>query len=157
MGSLMRHAGRAAGPVVPLAVAVVQAPFRALLVPAAGGAQAPDAPLVTARWAAAGVAAITGAAEEERPAAQAAGAHAEDLQGPAGPEMSAEGRQSGGGMRHVRGAAHAPAGWTAPEGLELAPPGPHPLAPPGQPGSVACSSCPCHPKGPGYAFRILRF
>jgi hypothetical protein len=35
-------------------------------------------------------------------------------------------------VRHLNSAAHAPAGWTVPEGLEVASPGPHLFAPPGQ-------------------------
>lgn len=43
-GSLMRHAGEVPGAVGPLAVAVVEAAFRALLVAAAGRAETPGAP-----------------------------------------------------------------------------------------------------------------
>jgi len=45
----MRHAGAAPGTVGPLAIAVVEAPFRALLVALARGAEAPRAPGAAAR------------------------------------------------------------------------------------------------------------
>jgi hypothetical protein len=101
-GSLMRHTGAAPGAVGPLAVAVIEAALRALLVPLAGGAETPGAALPATRQAAVDVAAIARGTEEEGLPAQAAGPHQEDLHGPTGPEMSGWAGQTREGVRHLR-------------------------------------------------------
>ena len=84
----MRHAQSAPRPIGPLAIAVIEPAFRALLVPLPGGANTPGPPFAATRRAAVDVAAIAGMAEEEGLPAQAARPHQEDLHGPAGPEIA---------------------------------------------------------------------
>ena len=123
----MRHARAAPGAVGPLAVAVIEAALRALLVPLAGGAETPGAALPATRQAAVDVAAIARGTEEEGLPAQAAGPHPEDLHGPTGPEMSG-GLDKRGRVCDTYGrSVHAPRGVERPGGLELAPPGSHPF------------------------------
>ena len=84
----MRHAGATAGAVGPLVIAVVEAPFEALLMAASGGAETAGAACVAPRRATVGVAPIAGATKDEGLPAPPAGPQAEDLHGPVGPEMT---------------------------------------------------------------------
>jgi len=90
-GSLMRHARLAPGPVGPLAIAVIESAFRALLVAVSGGAERAGAACIPTGEATVRMAAITRRTEEEELPAPPAGPHPEDLHGPVGPERS--GRQ----------------------------------------------------------------
>jgi hypothetical protein len=122
----MRHARAAPDPVGPLAVAVVEAAFGALLVPPPGGAETPGSAFPAARGAAVGVAAITRVAEEEGLPAEAAGPHQEDLHGPAGPEMSGGQWTSAREYATTVSSRPYPRGVGAPEGPEVQALGPHP-------------------------------
>jgi len=127
LGRVMRHAPLAAGPVGALPVPVIQPPFGALLVAAPRGAETPGPALAATGRATVGMAPITGTADEERPPTEPAGPHSEDLQGPAGPEMSGRrwtNEQECGISEQV---GPRPRGVGRPEGLELPPPGPHPF------------------------------
>jgi hypothetical protein len=83
----MRHAGATTGAVGPLVIAVVEAPFGALLMAVPGGAKTAGAACMPTREAAVGVAPITGTTEDEGLSAPLAGPQAEDLHDPVGPEM----------------------------------------------------------------------
>ncbi len=125
-GRVMRHARATAQAISALPIAMVEAAFGALLMPAAGRAETAGAPFLPTRETAIGVAAITRGAQVEGLPAQAARRHQEDGHGPAGPE------RSGGQWTKPRGCATTPAsrprprGVGVPEGLEGSAPGPHP-------------------------------
>ena len=116
----MRHAGTTAGAVGPLAIAVIEPAFRALLVPLARGAQTADAAGPPTREATVDVAPIAGGTQEEGLPTPAAGPHQEDLHGPAGPEMSGGGWTNAGGCATpTAGRSTPPAGWNGPGAWSL--------------------------------------
>ena len=115
----MRHAGLAARPVGPLPIAVIEAPFGALLVPAASRAETPGPAFPPTREATVGMAPITRGTEEEGLPAPPAGPHPEDLHGPAGPEMSGGQWTSVRECATTRSSRPRPRGVGAPEGPEV--------------------------------------
>jgi hypothetical protein len=139
-GRVMRHAGSTPSPIGPLAIAVIEPAFRALLVPLPGGAETAGAAFAAARETAVDVAAITGGTEEEGLPAQAARPHQEDLHGPAGPEGSGGQWTSARECATTRSSRSRPRGVGAPEGLEGRAPGPHPF-----PSGVAAAYPKIHP------------
>jgi len=118
-GSVMRHAHRAPRSVGPLAIAVVEPAFGALLMAPARGAETASAPFLAARRTAVGVPTITRTAEEERPPAEPAGPHPEDLHGPAGPEMSGGQWTTAQRCARTSPSRPRPRGVGAPEGPEV--------------------------------------
>jgi hypothetical protein len=84
----MRHVGPTAGPVGALAVAVIEAALRTLLMASPGGANAPRAPGPPTREATVGMPPIAGRTEDEGLPAPPAGPAPEALHGPMGPERS---------------------------------------------------------------------
>lgn len=122
----MRHAGSAPNPIGPLAIAMVEPAFRALLVPLARGAETASAAFPPTREAAIDVAAIAGGTEEEGLPAQAARPHQEDRHSPAGPEGFGGQWTSARECATTGSSRSRPRGVGAPEGLEGRAPGPHP-------------------------------
>jgi hypothetical protein len=147
----MRHAGPAPNPIGPLAIAVIEAPLGALLVPLPGGAQTAGAPFAATREAAIDVAAITGGTEKEGLPAEAARPHQEDLHGPAGPEGFGGQWTSARGCATTGRSRSRPRGVGAPEGLEGRAPGPHPL-PSGVAAAYPKLSSPSTLSGSGFGF-----
>jgi hypothetical protein len=76
MGTLIHHAAACA--IRPLVVAMIQSPFRALLVAPAGGAHAGAAPLDPAGGRTVDVSPIAGGADPKRPGTRPAGAYTKD-------------------------------------------------------------------------------